>query len=129
MASTEIGDGQKHVSDVAIVGLIGILGTLCASLGSVWLKDYLDKKRTNPAEEAAKALLRSLLNRPKWKWSSIETLANVVGADETTVRRLLLEIKARGSMRDGTVWGLISRNPIETAPDDPIPLDDPDSPG
>jgi len=85
--------------------------TLAASLGGVWLNDYLAKQRKSASEEAAKRLLTTMLNR-KWKWNRIDTLANVVGTDEATVRRLLLEIGARGSMKDGRLWGLLTRNPI-----------------
>jgi len=64
-----------------------------------------------------------MLDREKWQWASIDTLANVIGTDHARVRKLLLEIGARGSMRDGNAWGLISRNPIKDAE---IPEDDPD---
>jgi hypothetical protein len=101
----------------ALLGsVVGGIGTF----GATWLNAYLNRKKPDPSEEAAKALLRAMLNRPKWKWANIRTLANVVGTDEQTVRRLLLLIGARGSMKDGAVWGLTSINPIEKAatPDD-----------
>jgi hypothetical protein len=102
----------------ALVGSIGgaIVGTL-GTLGTTWLSAHLNKKKPDAAEEAAKVLLRTLLNRPKWKWARIETLSNAVGSDEVTVRRLLLEIGARGSLIDGHVWGLLSRNPISDQAD------------
>lgn len=117
------------MSDVAIVSLIGILGTLFASFGSIWLKDYLDRKRTSPADKAAKGLIQKLLEEDRFGWRTVDTLANVVGTDEATVRRLLLEIGARGSMKDGRLWGLLSRNPLTKDPlgDDPGIIEDPDS--
>lgn len=87
---------------------IGVFGTL----GTTWLNHHFAQEKPNPAEKAAKELLENLLNRPKWRWRRLDTLANVVGTDEATVRRLLLEIGARGSMTDGRLWGLVSRNPV-----------------
>lgn len=108
---------------------VGIF-TLSASLGAVWLNDYLARHRKNTADEAAKKLLKSLLEDDRFGWRTIDTLANVVGTDESTVRRLLLEIGARGSMKDGRLWGLVSRYPItkDSPGDDPRIIEDPDSP-
>jgi hypothetical protein len=96
---------------------VGVLGTL----GTTWLNHHYAQTKKNHAEEAAKNLLRALLNG-KWNWRSMRVMANVVGTDEETVRRLLLEIGARGSMRDPVLWGLVSRNPIG---EDDLPRDDP----
>jgi hypothetical protein len=52
------------------------------------------------------------------------TLANVVGTDEPTVRRFLLEVGARGSAKDGAFWGLVSRNPLRSADGDYDPEPD-----
>jgi len=108
----------------AVIGsLVGGLGTFCAT----WLNAELTRRKRDPAEEAAKELLRSLLNRPRWNWASIKTLGNVVGADEVIVRRLLLEIGARGSMQDSSLWGLVARNPIDgiaNRHDDPEGIDE-----
>jgi hypothetical protein len=94
----------------AVIGsAVGGLGTFAAT----WLSARLNRKEPNPSEEAAKALLRKLLETPGYHWRRIDTLANVVGTDEVTVRRLLLEIGARGSMRNGQYWGMTSRNPLE----------------
>ena len=45
-------------------------------------------------------------------------LANVTGLSEEHVREYLIEIGARGSEADPTVWGLISRNPLSSIHDD-----------
>ena len=117
--------------DTGLAALIGsVVGTLGA-LSTTWLGAYLSKKKPDRAEQAAKHLLEVMLNRPPWRWSRLDTLSKVIGSDEATTRRLLLEIGARGSMRDGRAWGLISRNPIkpnsmpelEPGEDDPDPPD------
>lgn len=100
-----------------------VVGFFCGgalTCAAMWISVYLRRPKRNAADEAAKNLLRGFLERPKWQWASIVTLANVVGTDEAGARRLLLEMGARASMRDGTVWGLVSRNPIVTAPSDPV---------
>jgi len=105
----------------ALLGsVVGGIGTF----GATWLNAHLSRQKPDPSEEAAKALLLAMLNRPNWHWANIHTLANVVGTDEQTVRRLLLQIGARGSMKDGAVWGLTSLNPIEGAA---TPEDDPEA--
>lgn len=108
----------------AVIGsVVGGLGTFAAT----YLSAYLSRKKPDPSEEAAKGLLRSLLDNPTWTWRSLDSLANVVGTNEETVRRLLLEIGARGSMRDGRLWGLTSRNPItgDELSKDPRAISDP----
>jgi hypothetical protein len=112
-------------------GLAALIAAAIATLGTLagtWLNDYLARLRKDPSEQAAKTLLLTLLNQ-KWRWRTIDTLANVVGTDEATVRRLLLEIGARGSMRDGRLWGLTTRNPIanrDLLAEDPSIIEDPE---
>ncbi len=108
----------------AVIGsVVGGLG----SFGATWLGAYLNRKKPDPSEEAAKDLLRELLEDAQAGWRSMDTLANVVGTDQPTVRRLLLEIGARGSMKDGRLWGLVSRNPVtaSSARDDPEMIGEP----
>jgi len=38
---------------------------------------------------------------------------HVIGADEATTKRLLLEIGARGSEDGQDLWGLLERNPFK----------------
>jgi hypothetical protein len=105
----------------AIIGsAVGGIGTFAAT----WLSGYLNRKRPDPSEEAAKTLLRKMLEAPQWKWRRIKTLANVVGTDEATVRHFLLEIGARGSMSDPGHWGLVSRNPLGRLEDDVVKQED-----
>lgn len=108
---------------VVLGGMVGVIGTW----GTTWLNHRYAQAQKNEQEEAAKALLKELLETPEYHWRRIDTLANVVGVNEPTVRRLLLEIGARGSMRNGKYWGLVSRNPIRS-PEPGHPLEDPSFP-
>jgi hypothetical protein len=45
-------------------------------------------------------------------WRKLGTLANVTGLSETEVKEYLIEMKARGSETDSSLWGLISKNPL-----------------
>jgi hypothetical protein len=93
----------------AIVGsIVGGLG----SFGATWLSAYLSRKRPDPADEAAKRLLKEMLEAPAWQWRKFRSLSNVVGLSEERTRQLLLEIGARGSETNPELWGLISRNPL-----------------
>ena len=45
-------------------------------------------------------------------WRSLSTLSNVTGLVEDAAKRLLVEIVARVSETDPSLWGLVSRNPL-----------------
>ena len=47
-----------------------------------------------------------------FSWRSLSTLSNVTGLDEDEAKRLLVEIGARGSETNPSLWGLVSRNPL-----------------
>lgn len=53
-----------------------------------------------------------MLRSPKYQWRKLETLKHVIGADEETTKRLLLEVGARASEDGQPLWGLIERNPL-----------------
>ena len=104
--------------DSGWAALVGSIVGGAASFGGTWLNAYLNRKKPDRSEEAAKQILKDLLDDPLSNWWHISTLANVAGTDEVTVRRLLLEIGARGSAHGGGLWGLVSRNPIKKWPHD-----------
>ena len=94
----------------ALLGsVVGGVGTF----GATWLNAYLNRKRPDLGREAAKALLRKMLEAERFRWRYLGTLANVVGLSPGETRMLLLEIGARGSERNSEVWGLLSRNPFD----------------
>lgn len=87
---------------------IAIASSLITSIvPEIWksrANDSIDKKR--------KEMLVEMLHDPLHQWRNLTTLMAVIGADEDTTKRLLLEINARGSQRSPHQWGLISRNPL-----------------
>lgn len=50
--------------------------------------------------------------RFKGGWRKLTTLSRVIGANETTTTRVLIEIGARGSEKDDALWGLIENHPF-----------------
>ncbi len=99
-------------------GVIGSVLGAGATLGATWLNGRFNRKMPYSAEKEAKRLLLGMLKEPDWKWRKIGTLGNVIGVDHATVRRLLLEIGARGAMNNPDYWGLASRNPFSSASKD-----------
>ncbi len=51
-------------------------------------------------------------------WRRLSTLSNVTGLSEPEAKQLLVEIGARGSETDSSLWGLVSRNPLPTGDSD-----------
>ena len=100
---------------IAMVGLIGaIVGAVLAILGNLLLAWVQDRKQ-NSLDTARKKLLQQMLDLRDWR--KLATLSRVIGAESDTTRRLLIELRARGSEKprdDGEeVWGLISKHPLE----------------
>jgi len=99
----------------AIVGLIGVIVGACLTiLGNIvmhWLKQKAEAKRDEPQ----KTLLREMLEDQRFsgRWRKLETLVHVIGADEETTKRLLLEIGARGSEDKQDLWGLQKYHPFK----------------
>ena len=85
-----------------------LIGAATSPIGIV-LTHWLQNRRANELDGGRKKLLKSMLNRDDWKWRSLSTLSHVIGADEDTTKRLLLEIDARASEDGQAKWGLIAR--------------------
>jgi hypothetical protein len=103
-------------------GWAAVIGSIVGGVGSfaaTWLSAHLNRKRPDPADEAAKTLLRKMLGSEKYPWRKLQSLSNVIGADEATTRRLLLEVGARGDVGQGAVWALVSRRPVDESPEEP----------
>ncbi len=111
------------MADGGLIVLGSVLGAAIGAISSIattWLNAKLNKKPEDPYDLAATALLKSMLERgPNWR--NINTLANVIGADNKLTKEYLLALGARGSETNGELWGLISRNPLPfpTKPSDP----------
>lgn len=120
MDTTTLADqiAQKIIADttfwVAIVGLVGaVIGGFLTFTGNFllhWLKDR--PRRT--LDESRKNLLKIMLNDIRFdnRWRHFSTLSRVIGADEETTKRLLIEVKARGSEKEDGFWGLITHHPF-----------------
>lgn len=103
------------LTDPIIISLIGVAGacigslaTVASSIASQWFQQRLTEKADDPRRN----LLREMLSHSEYEWREFETLRHVIGADEHTTKRLLLEVGARASENGKPLWGLISRNPL-----------------
>lgn len=104
-----------ELSVAAASGLIGaILGGI-VSLLLVWLQHWLGNRKQVQLDKRRKKYFLTMLNDPQYKWRSLDMLARVAGVDHENAKRLLIDVKARGSQLDKDSWGLISRNPIPTS--------------
>lgn len=110
-----IGDLEQMTSGT-VIALIGAGGAVIGSLSTMaghWILHYLREKSEAKKDEPRRKLLQTMLKNEQWSWRKLETLRHVIGADEETARRLLLEIDARGSEDGQDLWGLIERNPFK----------------
>ena len=88
------------MSEPIVISLIGIAGAVVGSIATMagnvlmhWLKERSAEKKEQPAKE----LLKEMLNHNDHTWRNLDTLMHVIGANEETTKRLLLEINARAS--------------------------------
>lgn len=109
---------QKVVADtgfwVAIIGLIGaVIGSVLTLAGNLLVHWFQDRPRRT-LDNGRKVLLKTMLedNRFPDRWRHLSTLSRVIGADEETTKRLLIEVGARGSEKDDDLWGLITHHPF-----------------
>ncbi|MBK7955704.1 MAG: hypothetical protein IPK02_18145 [Candidatus Accumulibacter sp.] len=109
---------ERVISDTkyfsAVIGLIGaIIGSILTLGGNVFLH-WLKERPTRELDSRRKKLLRKMLSDQRFKggWRKLTTLSRVIGADDTTTTRLLIEIGARGSEKDDSLWGLIENHPF-----------------
>jgi hypothetical protein len=103
------------VSEPVVIALIGVggaaIGSIATIAGSVVLHCLTARaaaKRENPQRD----LLRQMLKHPDYTWRRLHTLMHVIGSDEQTTKRLLLQIGARASEDGQPLWGLVERNPL-----------------
>jgi hypothetical protein len=103
------------MSEPIVIALIGVAGavvgsvaTVAASIASHWWQDRAAASRDKPRKD----LLLGMLSKPEFQWRNLDTLMHVIGADEATTKRLLLEVGARASEDGKPLWGLLSRNPL-----------------
>src|SRR5690349_6174959 len=104
--------------DSGLAAFLGALAGAVASLVGIVVTDCLKAWRKSRADQPRKELLRTMLEGGN-RWRTLGTLANVVGLSEAEAKRLLIEIGARGSETDATLWGSIKRNPLPDHDDYP----------
>jgi len=121
MDETATAIARKVVEDTqyftAIIGLIGVvIGSLLTILGNIVL--HCLRERANSRKDAPrKKLLIKMLEddsppHPD-RWRKFDTLMHVIGADEETAKRLLLEVGARASEDGQPKWGLLKYHPLK----------------
>lgn len=103
------------MSEPFLIALIGVSGAVIGSIATVavtWLRHYLAEKCQKKLDQPRRDLLLEMLKHKSHKWRSLDTLMHVIGADEETTIRLLLDVDARASEDGQRLWGLKSRNPL-----------------
>lgn len=97
---------------IAFIGFSGaVIGSL-ATLAGTWLAHYLKQKTEAKKDQPRKDLLLELLNDKSHEWRELDTLRHVIGADEITTKRLLIDIGARASENGKPIWALIRDKPL-----------------
>ncbi len=110
---------DKVVSDtsfwVAMVGLFGVLIGAAITAGGNFAIEWWKSKPSRSLDKARKAVLMKMLHDPRCKehWRKLSTLSRVIGADDATTTRLLIEVQARGSEKDDGFWGLLEYHPLD----------------
>ena len=99
--------------DSGLAGFLGAIVGAAATLVGVVTTDWLQARRKAKADKPTKKLLKGML-KGGHNWRKLSTLANVTGLTESEAKQLLVEIGARGSEADPSLWGLVSRNPLPT---------------
>ena len=97
----------------------GIAGAASGALGA-WITGYwaprkLAEEREQREEERVwgprKRLIREMLDKADWGWGrSFEVLRRVSGTPDDELRRILIELGARGYTRDDGTEGWIYKN-------------------
>lgn len=103
------------MSEPIVIALIGISGAIIGSIATIIGSIVLHCMKARAAikqEQPQRALLLTMLTHQEYQWRTLNTLMHVIGADEKTTKRLLLEVGARASEDGKPLWGLITRNPL-----------------
>lgn len=96
-----------------VTGLGGIIVGASLQIFAHIGKKLYDERKQTALEISQKKMLVSMLDKNKSKWRKFETLSRVIGANDQTTRRLLIEVGARGNELDADVWALIKNKPLD----------------
>ena len=102
-----------HSGFIAIcAAFIGAASSILTTVVSHCLKEWSFSRK----DKSRKELLRKMLEaeNPAYpnRWRKLSTLMHVIGANEETTKRLLLEIGARASEDGQDLWGLVKYHPL-----------------
>lgn len=98
----------------ALIGFGGVVvGAVFVFLAAM-VPHYLQERARAKKDEPRKRLLLQLLEDDRFpnRWRTFETLQHVIGADEETTKRLLIEVGARASEDGKKLWGLMKYHPL-----------------
>jgi hypothetical protein len=116
-AAKEASGSIREMRDDHFLALVGLLGallggalTISGTLLVEWFKQRTKKKRDEPRKHLLMKMLED--ERFEGRWRELHALMHVIGADEATTKRLLIEIGARGSEDGKDLWGLIKHHPF-----------------
>ena len=108
------------MTEPVVIALIGIMGAVIGSVATVAsniASHFLKERAASLREKPQRELLLEMLLHPEHEWRKLDTLRHVIGADEATAKRLLLEIGARASEDGQALWALKSRKPLRGSAD------------
>lgn len=89
----------------------GLVGGLIVIAGPLVLECYKSRRR-NKLDALRIDLLKKMLSDQRFDWRNLGTLSHIIGADEETTKRLLIEVGARASEDGQPLWALVSRQPF-----------------
>jgi len=121
MDETATAIASKVVEDIryftAIVGLIGvIIGSVLTILGNIiihCLRERASTRKDAPRKKLLVEMLEDDSPPHSDRWRKFDTLMHVIGANEDTTKRLLLEVGARASEDGQPKWGLLKYHPLK----------------
>lgn len=99
---------------IAFIGLIGVVvGSVITVLGNLLLH-WLKYRPQQNLDIRRRTILKQMLQDERFddRWRKLSTLSGVIGADEETTKRLLIEVEARASEKEDGLWGLIEYHPF-----------------
>lgn len=103
---------DKDLSYAIVTAASTAIGTVLGFIGNA-LYIFVQSRIHTRADKQRKEILKKMLNNESMSWRKLNTLAHVIGSDESTTKTLLLEIGARASEDGNDLWSLIERNPLK----------------
>lgn len=99
------------MDDKVLFSLAGAVVGGFVTISGQFVKHWLEERTRSKADKPRKELLLKMLNAG-YEWRTLDKLMHVIGSDEATTKRLLLEVGARASENGEPVWALVERKPL-----------------